>query len=163
VFRSDQDFGFDEWLWNLPNILAEAALVDEAVADALARLDIANASQYAGDAATISARAGRPAEARARVEANLGRWPESPWVRIQVGEALVAADDLEAARLHFHQAVEIAKRRGDPSEVDTAYEYLIGFLAGPPGGRNDGDAARRDRAAWQRRTGWISRRRYPLR
>src|SRR5438067_1278243 len=79
-------------MWNLPNALAGAGLVDDAVvvADALAGVDVGNDHNYAGDAATILAGAGRNVEARARVEANLKRWPDDPFVRIQAGEALAA-------------------------------------------------------------------------
>jgi thioredoxin-like negative regulator of GroEL len=157
-FVASQGIGFEEWMWNLPNALAGAGMVDEAiaVADAFGGLDTANESQYTSDAVCILARAGRTEEARGRLGATVERWPDSPWVRIQAGEALVAAGDPEAAKSQFVGAVELAEQQDDPGAVDTAYQYLIGFLAERPGGENDAEAARKDLQAWQERTGWIS-------
>jgi predicted Zn-dependent protease len=91
---------------------AEAGLVDQAVtiADTLAGLDVANASQYAGGTATVLARAARPGEAMARVETNLACQPQSPWARIQAGEALVAMATLKLP------ASGCTRRSGSPGD-----------------------------------------------
>jgi uncharacterized protein YchJ len=157
-FVAGQGIEFEEWMWNLPNALARVGLVDTAiaVADAFGALDMANGSQYASDAASILAGAGRTVEATARIGANIERWPDSPWVRIQTGEALQSMGEWEKARSQFVQAVELAKRQTDPSAVDTAYESLIQFLSEHPGEKHDVKTARKDHRAWQDRTGWIS-------
>lgn len=159
-FVANQDVSFEEWMWNLPNGMARAGLIEEAVAvaDALADLDTNNASEYAGDAATILARAGRADQARSRLGANLARWADDPRVHIQAGEALTAMGQADDAQARYRDAVRIAEGRGDPEEVDTAYHYLIEFLADRPGLATEVEAVREQLRGWQERTGWISAR-----
>ena len=118
----------------MPNGLARAGLVDEAVraADALAALNSGFESEFACGAAAILARAGRTEEARARIEVNVGRFAENPWAWLEAGEALAVVGDIEAAAAAYEKAVDAAEQRDDPTEVSDVYEHVSDFLASHP-------------------------------
>lgn len=63
-----------------------AAEADEAD-DALIRIDPENEATYAADLGVALAEGGDSPAARARIEANLDRWPEQPGGRIHAGDA----------------------------------------------------------------------------
>ena len=134
LFAAERDYEFDDWLVNLPNGLARAGLVDEAVrvADALATLNSGFESDFACGAATILARAGRKEEARARIKVNVGRFDENPWAWLEAGEALAIVGDIEAAAAAYGRAVDVAEQRDDPTEVSDVHEHVSGFLASHP-------------------------------
>jgi hypothetical protein len=83
------------------------------VGDALARVDPDNRAMHDGDVAVALAEAGLVEQAKARIEANLTRWPDDFWIRVHAGDALLALGDLDGAKAHFETAVEIADDTGD--------------------------------------------------
>ena len=134
LFAAERDYGFDDWLVNLPNGLARAGLVDEAVkvADALGGLNSGFESDFSCGAATILARAGRAEEARARIEVNVGRFAENPWAWLETGEAWALVGDIDAAAAAYEKAVDAAERRDDAIEVSDVYEHASDFFARHP-------------------------------
>jgi tetratricopeptide (TPR) repeat protein len=110
-----------DWLVNLVADLGRAGLGAEAVrvGDALARVDPDSRAFYDGDVAVALAEAGLAEQARARIEANLTRWPDDLWIRIHAGDALLALGDLDGAKTHFQTAVGIAE---DADDVDGRYD-----------------------------------------
>ncbi|HVA58945.1 MAG TPA: hypothetical protein VNG13_00185 [Mycobacteriales bacterium] len=96
-FCADCGYWFDEWLLNLPMLLADAGLVEQAVtvADTVGRIDERHDSLYACLAASGLARAGRVEAARARIANNMGRWADLPSTWVESAEALAALGDLE--------------------------------------------------------------------
>jgi tetratricopeptide (TPR) repeat protein len=134
LFAAERDYEFDDWLVNLPNGLARAGLLDEAVraADALAALQSGFESDFACGAATILARAGRTEEARARIEVNVGRFAENPWAWLEAGEALALVGDIDAAAAAYERAVDAAEQRDDATEVSDVYGHASDFFARHP-------------------------------
>jgi tetratricopeptide (TPR) repeat protein len=104
-----------DWLVNLVLDLGRAGLGAEAamVGDALARVDPDGQAFYHADVAVALAEAGLPQRARARIEANLTRWPEDFWVRVHAGDALAALGELEGARAQFDTALGMAEQADD--------------------------------------------------
>jgi hypothetical protein len=118
-----------DWLVNLVADLGRAGLGAEAVrvGDALARVDPESRAFYDGSVAVALAAAGLAEQAKARIDANLTRWPDDLWIRIHAGDALLALGDLEGAKAHSETAVGIAEgcrrcgrpiRRGSPAQAD---------------------------------------------
>jgi hypothetical protein len=107
--------GLPDWLANLVLDLGRAGLGPEAagVGEALAKVDPGMQSVFEGDVAVAVARAGRAADARARVDANLARWPADVLVRMQAGETLEALGDLDGAAAHFDAARDMADEADD--------------------------------------------------
>jgi tetratricopeptide (TPR) repeat protein len=104
-----------EWLVNLVADLGRAGLGAEAVrvGDALARVDPENRPMHDGDVAVALAEAGLVEQAKARIEANLTRWPDDFWIRVHAGDAMLALGDLDGAKAHFEAAVGIADDTDD--------------------------------------------------
>jgi tetratricopeptide (TPR) repeat protein len=104
-----------DWLVKLVADLGRAGLGDEAarVGDALARVDPDSRDFYDGSVALALAEAGAAEQAKARIEANLTRWPDDFWTRFLAGDALLALGDLDGAKAHFEAAVEIADDTDD--------------------------------------------------
>jgi hypothetical protein len=105
------------WLMSLVSKLGHAGLAAEAVlvADALTRVDPSREAFFAGDAgkaladaAAVLADASLAAEARAKVEANLARWPGDFWIRMHAGDALELLGDRAGALAHFEAAQQMA-------------------------------------------------------
>jgi hypothetical protein len=65
-------------------------------------------SRLLADAAAVLADAGLAAQARARVEANLTRWPGDFWIRMHAGDALELLGDRAGALAHFEAARQLA-------------------------------------------------------
>jgi len=106
-----------DWLMCLVSNLGHAGLAAEAVlvADTLTSVDPSREAFFAGDAsfaladaAAVLADASLAAEARARVEANLTRWPGDFWIRMHAGDALELLGDRDGALAHFEAAQQMA-------------------------------------------------------
>ena len=115
-----------EWLINLVPDLGRAGLGDQAVAvgEGLARLDPAQATMFHADVAVALAQAGQAEQARARVEANLRRWPDDFWITVHAGDTLEALGDRDGARAHFTAAVALADAADDFEARSDAFERL---------------------------------------
>lgn len=136
------------WLTELPVRLAEAGLVDEAVAvgDAYATLDALEGPAFARDVAVILAQAGRRDDALPRVDALLRRAPDHVWSHVGAGDVHAALGDADEAERAFRRALALAQRRdGDAWDVGVVLERLADVLTGQPG-RED-EAAEIARAA----------------
>jgi hypothetical protein len=105
------------WLMCLVSNLGHVGLAAEAVlvADALTSVDPSREAFFAGDAsvaladaAAVLADASLAAEARAKVEANLTRWPGAFWIRMHAGDALELLGDRDGALAHFEAAQQMA-------------------------------------------------------
>lgn len=115
-----------DWLLNLVLDLGRAGLGTQAaaVAEALARVDPNLQPVLDGNAAVALAQAGLTDQARARIEANLVRWPDDVWIRVQAGDALAALDDLDGAAAHFDAAVTMAEDTDDFDALTAAIQRL---------------------------------------
>src|SRR5262249_34323754 len=115
-----------EWLITLILDLGRAGLPAEAemVGEALAKVDPGLRSFLDGDIAVVLAEAGLAEQARARVEANLTRWPDDLWIRMHAGDALAALGDRDAAAAHFQAALDIADESDDFEARSDAAERL---------------------------------------
>jgi hypothetical protein len=104
-----------DWLVNLVANLGRAGLAAEAemVGEALAKVDPGLQSLLDGDIAVALAEAGLAEQARARVEANLARWPDDLWIRMHAGDAEAALGDRDAAAAHFEAALDMADESDD--------------------------------------------------
>jgi hypothetical protein len=112
-----------DWLVNLVLDLGRAGLGAAAatVGEALARVDPDGQAVYDGDVGVALAEAGLAEQARARIEANLRRWPDDFWIRVHSGDALLAIGDLDGAKAHFRTAVGIAE---DADDLEERYEAV---------------------------------------
>jgi tetratricopeptide (TPR) repeat protein len=104
------------WLRCLPLLLAERDRLDDAIrlCDRLAPLF--EARPFLAEKALLLARAGRPAEARRQVRANLRRWPGDPTILRKACETLWALGHAEEALLLYDDVLELihdASARGD--------------------------------------------------
>jgi hypothetical protein len=115
-----------DWLLNLVLDLGRAGLGAQAAAaaEALTRVDPDLQAVLDGDVAVALARAGLTDQARARIEANLARWPDDVWIRIHAGDALAALDDLDSAAAHFDAAVTMAEDADDFDARSAAIQRL---------------------------------------
>ena len=122
-----------EWMENLVLDLGRAGLAAEAAeaADALIRIDPDNESTYAADLSCALAEAGDDPAARTKIEANLARWPEQPWVRVHAGDALVELGDADGAEAHFLAALEMAEE-ADDFELRSDVFHRLAELGRPP-------------------------------
>ncbi len=143
-----------EWMENLVLDLGRAGLSAEAAeaGDALIRIDPDNESTYAADLGCALAEAGDAPAARARIEANLARWPEQPWVRVHAGDALQELGDAEGAEAHFLAALEMAEEADDFELRADVFDRLaaLGRAPGPTTSirlAGPGDSGRRSRSA----------------
>jgi hypothetical protein len=104
-----------DWLVTLVLDLGRAGLGAEAamVGDALAQVDPDRRALYDGDTAVALAQAGLAEQARAKIEANLARWPDDVWIRVHAGDALAALGDAAGAEGHFAAALEMAEAADD--------------------------------------------------
>jgi hypothetical protein len=123
-----------EWMDNLVLDLGRAGLAAEAAAaaDALTRIDPDSEPSHAADLGCALAEAGDAPAARARIEADLSRWPEDPWVRVHAGDALHELGDTDAAEAHFLAALEMAEE-ADDFELRADVFDRLGQLARAPG------------------------------
>ena len=131
--------------------LAGQFVVDEAVrlGDAYAELWEENGSLFANDVAVILAQAGRAAEALARVEQNLRRFPDDLWTRIHAGDVYRELGDPARAESAYREAAGLAIELDAPEAAAGAWERLAELLRGQPGRRaEEGDAAR-EAEAWR--------------
>jgi tetratricopeptide (TPR) repeat protein len=83
------------------------------VGDALGEVDPGQQASVAADVSVALAESGLAGKARDRIAANLARWPNDLWVRIQAGDALAALGDPEGAREHFDAALRMADESDD--------------------------------------------------
>jgi tetratricopeptide (TPR) repeat protein len=122
-----------EWMANIVLDLGGAGRAAEAeAADALIRIDPDNESTYAADLGCALAEAGDAPAARARIEANLARWPEQPWVRVHAGDVLQELGDADGAEAHFLAALEMAEEADDFELRSDVFDRLA-QLGRPPG------------------------------
>jgi hypothetical protein len=144
-----------EWMENLVLDLGRAGLAAEAAgaADALIRIDPDNESTYAADLGCALAEAGDSPAAQARIEANLARWPDEPWVRVHSGDALQELGDADGAEAHFLAALAMAEEADDFELRSDVFDRLANLgrapaprtttrLAGAGGGRRRSRSAR---------------------
>jgi hypothetical protein len=120
-------FGVDleGWLIDLPVRLAEVGLVDEALQLSARGEPFLPHSELLADRARILAEAGRPAAARAQIEAVLARFPGDPWVALKCGDAGRTLGDVAWAEEQYHRGLEEAQ------DLDTrigALERLTALL-----------------------------------
>ncbi len=143
-----------EWMENLVLDLGRAGLSAEAAeaGDPLIRIDPDNESTYAADLGCALAEPGDAPAARTRIEANLARWPEQPWVRVHAGDALQELGDADGAEAHFLAALEMAEEADNFELRVDVFDRLaaLGRAPGPttsirPAG--PGDSGRRSRSA----------------
>jgi len=115
-----------EWLMNLVLDLGRAGLGTETVmvGEALGRVDPEQRATFDADVAVALAEAGLAEDARARIAANLARWPDDFWIRVHAGDALAALGDREGAEGHFGAAVGIADEADDFTVRSDAMERL---------------------------------------
>jgi hypothetical protein len=115
-----------EWLMNLVLDLGHAGLGTEAVmvGEALGRVDPEQRATFDADVAVALAEAGLAEDARARIAANLARWPDYFWIRVHAGDALAALGDREGAEGHFGAAVGMADEADDFTGRSDAMERL---------------------------------------
>ncbi len=71
--------------------------------------------------------------ATARIEANLARWPEQPWVRVHAGDDLQELGDAEGAEAHFLAALEMTEEADDFELRSDVFDRLaaLGRAPGP--------------------------------
>jgi tetratricopeptide (TPR) repeat protein len=124
-----------EWMANIVLDLGHAGLASEAAeaADALIRIDPDNESTYAADLGCALAESGDAPAARARIDANLARWPDEPWIRVHAGDALQELGDADGAEAHFLAALEMAEEGDDFQLRSVAFDRLaeLGRAPGP--------------------------------
>ena len=131
---ADEDMPWlPEWMENLVLDLGRAGLAAEAAeaADALIRIDPDNESTYTADLGCALAEAGDAPAARERIEANLARWPDEPWVRVHAGDALQELGDADGAEAHFLVALEMADQAGDFELRADVFDRLAGLGRSP--------------------------------
>jgi len=131
---ADEDMPWlPEWMENLVLDLGRAGLAAEAAeaAEALIRIDPDNESTYAADLGCALAEAGDAPAEWERIEANLARWPDEPWVRVHAGDALQELGDADGAEAHFLVALEMAEQADDFDLRSDVFDRLAG-LGGPP-------------------------------
>jgi hypothetical protein len=140
-----------EWMENLVLDLGRAGLAAEAAeaAEALIRVDPVNESTYAADLGCALAEAGDALAARARIDTNVARWSQEPWVRIHAGDALQELGDIDGAEAHFLAALEMAEQADDFELRSDVFDRLAG-LGRAPGPRSTvrlvGPGGRRSRS-----------------
>jgi len=115
-----------DWLMSLIPQLGRAGFPAQAsmVAEALALVDPELRSTLESDVAVALADAGLGEQARARIAANLERWPADVWVRMHAGDALAALGDLEGAASYFEAARILADETDDFEAAADALERL---------------------------------------
>ena len=111
---------------NLVLDLGRAGLGTETVmvGEALGRVDPEQRATFDADVAVALAEAGLAEDARARIAANLARWPDDFWIRVHAGDALAALGDREGAEGHFGAAVGMADEADDFTGRSDAMERL---------------------------------------
>lgn len=139
-----------DWMLELPLALASGGLVEEAVAagDAFAELHPANADMFAADVALILAQAGRGAEALARVEEHVARFPGGAWTHIRAAAVHAELDDPQRAEASLQSALVLARSRGDADDVATVWSRLGELLADQPGREDEATAAMQESERW---------------
>jgi hypothetical protein len=144
------DYDLPDWLMCLVPNLGHVGLAAEAVlvADALTSVDPSREAFFAGDAgfalADAAAALADPslaAEARAKVEANLTRWPDDFWIRMHAGDALELLGDREGALAHFETARQLAVASKSFEDRRTVAERIRAI---------DGSAARAEKVTVMR-------------
>lgn len=115
-----------DWLVTLILDLGRAGLGAQAekVGDALAEVDPDQRAFYHADIPVALAQAGMADQARARVAANLARWPDDVWVRIHAGDAYATLSDPATASTHFQTALDLADQLDDTEARRTALHRL---------------------------------------
>jgi hypothetical protein len=111
----DQAGRFPGWPVTLIRDLGRTGHGTEAVtlSEALAAVDPARHSVFAGQAAAALAEAGLADDARAKIAENTERWSDDLRARILAGDALVILGDAEAALAHFQAALPLAQQAKD--------------------------------------------------
>jgi uncharacterized protein YecA (UPF0149 family) len=97
----------------------------------------------------ILARAGRRAEALARAEQNLKRFPKDLWTRLHVGDVHRELGDLARAESAFRDAAELADTLDDPEAAAGAWERLAELLGGQPDRADQAREAALEAEAWR--------------
>lgn len=108
----DQADRFPRWPVTLIRDLGREGQAAEAVtlSEALAVVDPGRRGLFAGQAAVALAEAGLADDARAKVAANVERWPDDLQARILAGDALAILGDTEAALTHLQAALPLAEQ-----------------------------------------------------
>ena len=139
-----------DWMVELPMALAGGGLLDDAVAvaDAFARLDVANAELYAADATVILAQAGRAEEALARARENAARPSAGAWAHVHGATVHAELGDPRQAEAALRTALTLALARGDAADVASVHHRLAELLADQPGREDDAEAASEEAERW---------------
>jgi hypothetical protein len=111
----DQAGRFPVWPVTLIRDLGRAGHGPEAVtlSEALAVVDPARHSVFAGETAVALAEAELADDARTKVAENTERWPDDIRARMLAGDALAILGDAEAALAHFQVALPLAEQAKD--------------------------------------------------
>lgn len=135
-----------DWVWELPQNLAQHGCVDEAVrvADAFNALHVGGSSILSGDAAVILARAKRPEEARERAEANLRAFPRDVWTQLHAGDVFEMTGDTDRGQSLFRRGLAMAQASGNRHDIAGAAERLAALLAAIPGREDEASSAARE-------------------
>jgi hypothetical protein len=111
----DQAGRLPNWPVTLIRDLGRAGQGTEAVAlsEALAVVDPARHSFFAGKAAVALAETGLADDARTKIAENTERWPDDLRTRMLAGDALAIPGDAEASLAHFQAAMSMAQQATD--------------------------------------------------
>jgi uncharacterized protein YchJ len=146
------------WLTPLAMNMAAEGLVDEGARLGLAWAGIRASEVFLGDRALILAEAGREAEAREQLTANVKIFPQDVWVQIKAGHAYEALNDFAAAEERYRTARVLS----DDDDRDEATRCLIEVFK--KAGKTDQAQAleaqetqRRDEARRRTEGSWIFR------
>lgn len=145
------------WLTPLAMNMAAEGLVDEGARLGRAWAEIRASEVFLGDRALALAEAGREAEAREQLAANVKIFPQDVWVQIKAGHAYEALKDFAAAEERYRTARVLA----DDDDRDEATRCLIEVLK--KAGKTDQAQAleaqetqRRDEARRRMEESWAS-------
>jgi hypothetical protein len=115
----DQADRFPAWPVTLIRDLGRAGQGTEAVtlSEALAAVDPARCSLFAGQAAVALAEAGLADDARTKIAEIGERWPADIEARIFAGDALAILGEVDAALGHFQAALPLAQEAKDDKAI----------------------------------------------
>ncbi|MPY81063.1 MAG: hypothetical protein GEV04_22060 [Actinophytocola sp.] len=135
-----------DWLANLILDLGRAGLGFEAqrVGDALGQVDPDQQAFFDGEVCVALAEADLADEARARIDANLARWPDDLWVRVHAGDALATLGDRKGAEEHFGAAMRMADESDDNDAIaEITHRVRMATRQRPAGERGHPTSQRR--------------------
>ncbi len=120
-----------DWLLDLPELLVNRGLVDEARRLAYSAAEVWSPEDFYADLALALAHAGHADLARQEMQNALERFPADPWVWIKCGDAALALEDDAEAERRYRKAIALAA--DDDGTRDAAEERLEDMSAGALG------------------------------